>query len=83
MSSARSYEPALDRFVNVMRAKLAKPENIAKPHWRQCDLQFLVQRLEDEVQEMKEAIDEGSKKSIRLECADVANFAMMIADWHR
>jgi len=83
MSSARSYEPTLDRFVRDMRAKLAKPENVAKPHWRQCDLQFLVGRLEDELEELKNAIDEGSKKSIRLECADIANFAMMISDWHR
>ena len=57
-------------------------------HWKDCVWEedpdnptgFLAKRLEQEVQELILAVKSGDKKCIRLEAADVANFAMMIAD---
>ena len=40
----------------------------------------LMKRLQKEVIELALAIYSGNKEEIRLEAADVANFAMMIAD---
>lgn len=84
MSKARDFDPVLTRFAADMRAKLMLPKNLAKPHWRDSDIQFLLERLDDEVHELRRAIENAytyDRKLIRKEAADVANFAMMIADW--
>ncbi len=39
-------------------------------------IEFLLQRLDEEIAELKEAIDEG--EGLKEECADIANFLMMI-----
>ena len=43
-------------------------------------LEFLFERLRDEIDEVDRAMGDASTKNIIRECADVANFAMMIAD---
>ena len=43
---------------------------------------FLMTRLHQEVSELTIAVHEKDKKKILKEAADVANFAMMIADIH-
>ena len=49
-------------------------------YWREKD-EYLLKRLDEEVTELKQAISEGkSDVEVAHECADVANFAMMIAD---
>jgi len=42
----------------------------------------LFQRLRGEVDELCEALIKEDSKSILSECADIANFAMFIADYH-
>lgn len=42
------------------------------------DIQWFIDGLLDEVEELKEAIEIGTARDIVLETADVANFAMMI-----
>lgn len=82
MSKREEIEPPLLRFVEDMRAKLLMPKNLAKPHWRYSDLIYLLDRLEEEVGELKSAINrDDARAEVRREAADVANFAMMIADW--
>jgi|LGOV01.1.fsa_nt_gb NTP pyrophosphatase (non-canonical NTP hydrolase) len=66
-------------FVSAMENKLKGADH--KPHWSTCSVDYLFGRLLDEVEELTEAFDTGqSPEEIRDECADVANFAMMIAD---
>jgi NTP pyrophosphatase (non-canonical NTP hydrolase) len=69
---------AVDEFAGVMLDKLR--ENRHKAHWKHVDRQWLMDRMMDEIYELNEAIADDDPLSISLECADVANFAMMIAD---
>jgi NTP pyrophosphatase (non-canonical NTP hydrolase) len=75
---------------NVLRA------NDHKGGWSECDSKWLLERLREEVRELSEAVEErlayarSNARSIEdapriwlnlgREAADVANFAMMIAD---
>jgi NTP pyrophosphatase (non-canonical NTP hydrolase) len=59
-------------------------ENDHKGGWgsEQCSLDYLIERLKEEVNELIVATDSGKAgvENVIRECADVANFAMMIAD---
>lgn len=65
-------------FAERMEAKLAKNDH--KGGWQNCELQYLSMRLTQERKELTEAIKSKDKQRIIDECADIANFAMMIAD---
>jgi NTP pyrophosphatase (non-canonical NTP hydrolase) len=70
-------------FAEQMENKLK--ENDHKGGWDNCNVYWLWQRLQDESGELLTAInlyrDLGAdKNNIIKEAADVANFAMMIAD---
>ena len=80
-------------FAQRMEAKLAR--NIHKGgrgNWLNTRVSVLLDRLLDEVIELEGELEkyagppgEGPKEhaeAVANECADVANFAMMIADWH-
>jgi NTP pyrophosphatase (non-canonical NTP hydrolase) len=54
--------------------------NAHKEHWSCATSLYLLERLREEVLELATALDGGDNTSIRDEAADVANFAMMIAD---
>jgi len=76
----RSVAPRLRLFLNQMYLKLR--ENDHKGDWRlELSIPELWELLEDEIEELAQAINSnlGSQEIVR-ECADVANFAMMIAD---
>jgi hypothetical protein len=64
-------------------------ENDYKGEWDMCDFEYLIDRLNDEVQEINELnederldcdLSKSLAKKVIHECTDVANFAMMIAD---
>ncbi|MGG4288345.1 hypothetical protein ABEW81_11165 [Priestia megaterium] len=65
-------------FADQMEEKLR--ENDHKGGWEDCDYGYLIPRLGEEVNELVQAIVSGQTVSIVKEAADVANFAMMIAD---
>ncbi|MGG4449621.1 hypothetical protein [Brevibacillus porteri] len=67
-------------FAGQMEAKLQ--ENDHKGGWEKCQFPFLYRRLIEEVQELRVAYEDQSKSLEEMirESADVANFAMMIAD---
>ena len=75
---------AVMRFAKTMDVKLRA--NKHKVHWSKLEQFYLLYRLEQELTELRMAmIDEGASdeeqaKAIISECADVANFAMMISD---
>jgi len=69
---------AVRSFAWEMEHKLRKHDGDYGPEgWKMCDPNFLWNRMRDEINEAKKAT---STQNIIEECADIANFAMMIAD---
>lgn len=76
---------SIEWFPKIMKDELMKHLN--RPGWKKVNFHFLYARLLDEVIELDSVLFTKSNelrkikkdKAIR-ECADVANFAMMIAD---
>lgn len=78
------------RFTDCMKAKLDKGCDSGHMGWEtrwrvsRPDLKgvdgYLMRRLHAEVSELILAINEGNARHILKEAADVANFAMFIAD---
>ena len=68
------------RLAFYMLKKMRKHRK--KAHWRTVTNEYLFTRLCDEAEELANElmVDKPSAKSIILECADIANFCMMIAD---
>ena len=70
-------------FAVEMRKKLFEPRNIAKGGWRNDSLQDLLHRLSEETDELTDEIRnyvDRDYDAIVSEAADVANFALMVAD---
>tara|TARA_R110000765_G_scaffold335353_1_gene425749 strand:- start:368 stop:697 length:330 start_codon:yes stop_codon:yes gene_type:complete len=72
-----AYESDIWRFVVLMLDKLNR--NIHKGHWDNVDVTQAFDLLIDEVEELRAAIKEEDGDSVKLEAADVANFALIIA----
>ena len=66
------------KFSNLMESKLASNDH--KDGWDKCTYEYLLRRLIEEVRELIEAIKLRNYQNVSKEAADVANFAMMIAD---
>lgn len=80
-----SFRPSVRWFAEQM--ELALQRNDRKGGWSNCSDDFLWQRLGSEREELRYAMfpDDPSavdKEQVVAEAADVANFAMMIADNH-
>ena len=71
-------KPRLKLFFEAMVYKLARNAN--KGRWEDLDVDSSMIRLREEVQELAEAIDTGNGVEMLMEAADVANFAMILAD---
>ena len=67
-------------FVQEMEWKLQANDH--KGGWRECHPFALFERLQEEVEEIRAQLNADPDDIAKLvaECADVANFAMMIAD---
>jgi len=75
--------PFVLQFAKHMEAKLAKNRHKGdRSGWLKDSSKALFERLEDETMELEDElyISYGTVESITSECADVANFAMMVAD---
>lgn len=72
----------LRRFAQSMERVLRRNDD--KSHWTRCGDEYLMRRLKEEVKELDDAIRAdpwpGKVEHVGREAADVANFAMMIAD---
>lgn len=68
--------PPVMWFANEMERQLQ--ENDYKAGWSSLSAKWMLNRLKQEVRELERAIIAG--KEVVEEAADVANFAMMIAD---
>lgn len=78
----KSVRPPVQWFAGQMEAKLRANDH--KGGWSDCNFRWLYQRLLEEVHEVwieYNQLDQQPKwENVIKECADVANFAMMIAD---
>lgn len=66
------------QFAEAMEYKLRKNDH--KGGWieNHYDLKWLVSKLDEEVQELKDALDNETAQDAELEAADVANFSLMV-----
>lgn len=71
----------MQEFAEVMLRVLRRPKNIRKAHWADRSDHYLLARLEEEVDELDEALASG-KGDVESEAADVANIAFMLWDNH-
>lgn len=80
----KEQAPPPRRVVRWFAAEMEKQlvENDHKGGWGASKLAYLSKRLTDERNELSRAIRLKNPESIIKECADVANFALMIADQH-
>ena len=88
ISQLIGIRPSVLEFALLMEEKLK--QNDSKGGWSKCDFPYLVERLKEETKEMEQAIDEVMMfnkyrshpriMKVKYEAADLANFAMMIAD---
>lgn len=60
--------------------KILKQNDYKRPRWDKLRLIELLDRLEDEVIELKDALLMNNYEQSQKECADIANYAMMIYD---
>jgi len=96
MSELKSrWHPSVVAMANAMQEKLDKNEHKdgwnkkGKRGWLlpNCDVEFLISKLNEETEELRHVVRRDNihmpirlLDDIRLEAADVANIAMMIAD---
>lgn len=76
-----NYENTVAAFMGLMLKKLR--ENDHKTHWRNEDIRDLFRMLVHETVELEQELDKSDGASpvkIARECADIGNFALMIAD---
>jgi len=79
--SGTGWRPEVRAFADLMEAQLRKNDH--KPGWKHDRPHLLLKRLYDEAAELGHAMpydDDYEAEIVGLEAADVANFAMMIAD---
>lgn len=73
--------PCVLEFAQAMEGKLALNRHKGdREAWLKDDPSALVTRLYDEVNELSDAVKDKGPGEVLGEAADVANFAMMIAD---
>lgn len=75
-------KPAVRDEIMFMAVEMEKKlaEHPDRPGWQNEARGYLFNRLLAEVRELHEAVEFGSEMEIIKESADVANFAMMLAD---
>jgi NTP pyrophosphatase (non-canonical NTP hydrolase) len=80
--TSSGVQKCVKEFALEMEKKLKANEH--KPGWSDCEMTHLFRRLEEELRELIRAIAtlEDCNKVIS-EAADVANFAMMVADRYK
>ena len=75
-------ENSVNFFSQEMKDQLLK--HLDRPGWKHESIAYLLNRLGEEISELCDAIESNQPREIIIkECADVANFPMMIADVYR
>jgi len=76
-NECEQYAQDVKRFVDAMMYKLRV--NSHKGRWELVDVNIALTGLKKEVNELQEAATMGNMVEVLLECADVANYAMILA----
>lgn len=76
-SEMGEYEDDLRFFFEVMVEKLH--ENAHKGKWEYSDLAEVVRKMQEEMQELQDAMIDGDVDGVVSESADLANFALILA----
>ena len=73
----------LELFASAMEAKLQRHDKERKDSWKECDVNYLLDRLEDESDEFHVTVSRFKNGAgyDRKELVDIANFCMML--WNR
>ncbi len=77
-NTSTGIDEAVKDFTTHMKHKLLMTRH--RTHWSTLDTDLLFDRLREELEELRMAIVHDNRKEIVREAADVANFAMFIAD---
>lgn len=80
MTDMIDVSPRVGVFFGEMLRKLSDPENQNKRDWRGYSAKWILTRIEEELAEVREAMERKDGVAVAEECADVANFAFMLAD---
>jgi hypothetical protein len=72
-------------FADIMEYKMSVHDDRGVK-WKQNDQAFFLRRMKEEIAELEQKLKTGRPLDIQYECADVANFAMMLSwkvqnDW--
>ena len=70
-------QETLHNFAETMGIQLYRDEN--KLNWRSCTIDYLFVKLKEKVKGLEDTINR-KPEDVMWECADIANFAMMIDD---
>lgn len=70
---------AIADFAVAMRDKMESVKH--KGHWRYVDWPYLLDRLDQELEELHGELETGNLGGAIQECIDVGNVACMLADW--
>ena len=76
---AAALRPELRVFARFMESHLRAHDDTRGDSWKSESIDWLIERLEEELSELRAARRRGNFDGIVDECADVANFAMMVA----
>ena len=72
---------SVKRFAEAMEKKLKKyDDERGEDGWNDERIPWLIERLEDELEELKEAYHGENRTEMKQESIDIGNFAMMIYD---
>lgn len=73
----QDYAAQFKLFTDAMKHKLHK--NRHKGRWENLSIERAFERMQEEIEELREAIASGNTMDIMLESSDVANFAFILS----
>ena len=71
-------QESVDDFTILMKAKLLL--NMHKGGYERLHASDLIKLMKAEIKELEKSLDDMDYKNSAMECADVANYAYMLAD---
>jgi hypothetical protein len=80
MSTYDEFDKPLENAIREMRRLMSLPENIRKSSWLDMTISELLQQIDNHVTRLEEASNLGRSSIARLEAANVANYAWMLAE---
>ena len=72
------WRPEVIAFADLMEAQLKA--NDSRGGWKSCDRVYFMEKLEINLRDLGFNLKAGAIFQAKRDCADIANFAMMLAD---